>query len=121
MKLAERGTLLGKKCPVGAREVRPLAEQQRQISTLSTNLTENAASQAAALLARWSQENFFNYMREHFGLDALAAYGTEEIPDTVTVRNRAWRELDGEVRRNNAELKRELELRHSVTLDQPLS
>ena len=121
MKLAERGTLLGKKCPLWAREVRKLAEQQRQISTVSTNLTENAASQAAALLARWSQENFFNYMREHFGLDALAAYGTEETPDTVTVRNPAWRELDGVLRRNNAQLKREWELRHSVSLDQPLS
>ena len=96
LKLAERGTLLGKRRPGWAREVRKLAEQQRQISTVSTNLTENAASQAAALLARWSQENFFKYMREHFGLDALAEYGTAEIPDTVTVRNPAWRELDGE-------------------------
>lgn len=39
----------------------------------------------------------------------------------MTLRNPAWRELDGEVRRNNAELKRELALRHSVTLEQPLS
>ncbi len=48
LKLAERGTLLGKRRPLWAREVRKLAEQQRQISTVSTNLTENAASQAAA-------------------------------------------------------------------------
>jgi hypothetical protein len=121
IKLAERGVRLGRGRGVWVREVRKLAEGGRQISTVSTNLTGDAASQAAALLARWSQENFFKYMREHFGLDALAAYGTEPIPDTVTVRNPAWRELDGEVRRRNAELKREWELRRGVSLDQPLS
>jgi len=102
------------------REVRKLAEGGRQISTVSTNRTGAAASQAAALLARWSQENFFKYMREHFGLDALAEYGTEEIPDTVTAPNPAWRELNGQVRRKHAECKRERELLQSVTLDEPL-
>ena len=61
---------------------------------------------AAALMARWSQENFFKYMREHYGLDRLVEYGTEDIPATVTVLNPAWRELDRQVRKQQAELKR---------------
>ena len=121
MKLAERGTRLGRGRGVWVREVRKLAEGGRQIATVSTNRGGDAAAQAAALLARWSQENFFKYMREHFGLDRLAEYGTEEIPDTVTVPNPAWRELDREVRRQHAELKRERELLHSVSLEEPLS
>lgn len=121
MKLAERGSRLGRGRGLWVREVRKLAEGGRQIATVSTNRSGDAAAQAAALLARWSQENFFKYMREHFGLDALAEYGTEEIPDTVTVLNPAWRELDGQVRRTHAELKRERERLASVTLEQPLS
>lgn len=60
-------------------------------------------------------------MREHFGLDALPEYGTEEIPDTVTVQNPAWRELHGQVRRTHAELKRERQLLSSFTLEEALS
>lgn len=121
MKLAERGSRLGRGRGLWVREVRKLAEGGRQIATVSTNRSGDAAAQAAALLARWSQENFFKYMREHFGLDALAEYGTEEIPETVTVLNPAWRELNGQVRRTHAELKRERERLASVTLEQPLS
>src|ERR1035437_375131 len=72
-------------------------------------------------MARWSQENFFKYMREHFGLDALVQYGTEEIPATVTVLNPAWRKLDGEVRKKHAEWKSLQKLQQNVGLAQPLS
>jgi hypothetical protein len=121
MKLAERGTRVGKRPGVWVREIRKLAEGGHQVSIVSTNLAGDAASQAAALMARWSQENFFKYMREHFGLDALVQYGTEEIPATVTVLNPAWRELNRQVRGKHAELKRCQQLQHSVSLNQPLS
>lgn len=121
MKLAERGTRVGKRPGLWVREVRKLAEGGRQVSIVSTNLRGDAAAQAVALMARWSQENFFKYMREHFGLDALVEYGTEEIPATVTVLNPAWREIDREVRKKNAELKRYRELQQNVSLTQPLT
>jgi hypothetical protein len=121
MKLAERGTHVGKRPGLWVREVRKLAPDGHQVSIVSTNLQGSAASQAAALMARWSQENFFKYMREHFGLDALVEYGTESIPATVTVLNPAWREMDRAVRQKHAELKRCQELQRNVNLDQPLS
>ena len=37
-------------------------------------------------------------MREHYGLDHLIEYGTEPIPDAVSVVNPAWRKLDGQIR-----------------------
>ena len=101
MKLAERGTYLGKRPGLWVREVRKLAPDGHQVSIVSTNFLGDAASQAAALMARWSQENFFKYMREHFGLDALVERGTEQIPATVTVLNPAWREMDRAVRQKN--------------------
>jgi hypothetical protein len=60
-------------------------------------------------------------MREHFGLDALVQYGTEEIPATVTVLNPAWRALDREVRKKHAERKSLQKLQQNVDLAQPLS
>jgi hypothetical protein len=121
MKLAERGTHVGKRPGLWVREVRKLAPDGHQVSIVSTNLTGDAASQAAALMARWSQENYFKYMREHFGLDALVQYGTEEIPATVTVLNPAWRALDREVRKKHAERKSLQKLQQNVDLAQPLS
>src|SRR5260370_9818569 len=93
MRLAERGTHVGKRPGMWVREVRKLDAEGHQVSIVSTNFTRDAASQAVALVARCSQENFFKYMREHFGLDALVQYGTDEIPATVTVLNPASRQL----------------------------
>lgn len=121
MKLAERGTQVGKRPGLWVREVRKLCTDGHQVSIVSTNFLGDAASQAVALIARWSQENFFKYMREHFGLDALVQYGTEEIPATVTVLNPAWKALDGEVRKKHAEWKNLQKLQQKVSLIQPLS
>src|SRR5438445_6908756 len=46
------------------------------------------------MFARWSQENFFNCMRAHYGLDRLVEYGTEAVPDSVRVVNPAWRQRE---------------------------
>jgi len=88
---------------------------------VSTNFTGDAAAQAVALLARWSQENFCQYMREHSGLDALVPYGTEEIPAAVTVLNPAGRDLHGAVRKKHAEGKRYPQLQQSLSVPEPLS
>lgn len=120
MQLAERGTWLGRKGP-WVREVRKLSEGGHQISMVSTQFRGEAATLAGRLMARWSQENFFKYMREHYGLDALAEYGTEPIPDTVTVRNPAWREANRQVRQTQAWLNRQRALFEEAGLDRPLS
>jgi len=96
MKLAERGTMLSNRLWV--REVRKLSEGGRQTAILSTNYEADYAELAVSMFARWSQENFFKYMREHYGLDRLVEHGTETIPDSVRVVNPAWRKLDGQIR-----------------------
>ena len=121
MQLAERGTHVGKRPGMWVREVRKLGTDGRQVSIVSTDFSGDAASVAVALFARWSQENFFKYMRKHFGLDALAQYGTEQIPATVTTLNPAWRELDREVRKRHRELRSLQKLQQNVELAQPLS
>ena len=121
MKLAEREVHVGKRPGLMVREIRKLAADGHQVSIVTTNRLGDAATQAVALMARWSQENFFKYMHQHYGLNALVQYGTEEIPATVTVLNPAWRELDRQVRNQRAELKRYRQQQERTALPQPLS
>ncbi|PYY10815.1 MAG: hypothetical protein DMG69_05665 [Acidobacteria bacterium] len=63
----------------------------------TTNFQASIGALAVSLFARWSQENFFRYEREHYGLDRLVEYGTELIPETEVV-NPQWRQLDSQIR-----------------------
>jgi hypothetical protein len=96
MQLAERGSQLSNR--LWLREIRKLTDSGHQTSILTTNFQAPMPTLAVSLFARWSQENFFRYMREHFGLDRLIEYGTEPIPDAISVVNPAWRKLDGQIR-----------------------
>jgi Transposase protein len=106
MHLAERGTFLGGK--VWVREIRKRTESGHQTAVLSTDYRSDPGPVAAAMFARWSQENFFRYMREHYGLERLVDYATEEIPDTTKVVNPQYRRLDGQVRSKQGHLTRKL-------------
>ncbi len=96
MKLAERDVRLSNRFCL--REIRKLNDSGHQTSILTTNFQAPMATLAASLFARWSQENFFRYMREHYSLDRLIEYGTEPIPDAISVVNPAWRKLDSQIR-----------------------
>jgi hypothetical protein len=120
LKLAERESLLGRQ-KVKVREVRKLAEGGRQISIVSTHYGPEARRLAALLFARWSQENYFRYMRQHFGLDALVEYGTEAMPDTAFTVNPARRKLEAEVKQKRAQLKRNQAKLSGPSLEEPIS
>jgi len=96
MHLAERGTLLSNQLWV--REVRKLSEGGHQTSILSTNYQTDYTLLAVSMFARWSQENFYKYMRQHYGLDRLAEYGTEPVPAPIQTVNPVWRRLDAQIR-----------------------
>lgn len=100
MKLAEMGSWVGDaKNGLWVREVRKLTQSGHQTSLISTAYSQISLKDAAAMFSRWSQENFFRYMMEHFAIDLLSEYQTEEIPGTHRpVVNPAWRELDGQSR-----------------------
>ena len=114
MRLAERGSFLGGKGWVP--EIRKQTEGGHQTSILATDYRSDLAPIAAAMFARWSQENFFKYMREHYGLDRLVDYATEEIPDTTEVVNPEYRQLDGQVRSKQGLLNRRLAAFSAMTL-----
>ena len=106
LELAERGVRLSN--DLWVREVRHLSEKGHQSSILSTDYRSDLTRVAVAMFARWCQEIFFKYMRQHYNLDRLIEYQTEPIPDTTRVINPAWRQLDSQIRRQNGLLNREL-------------
>ena len=96
LKLAERGVQLSNR--FWLREIRKLTDSGHQTSILTTNFQAPMTTLAVSLFARWSQENFFRYMREHFSLDRLIEYGTEPVPDATRVVNPEWRKCDSQIR-----------------------
>ena len=118
MKLAERGICLSNKLWV--REIRKLTERGHQTAILCTDYRSEAAPVAMAMFARWSQENFFKYAREHYHLDRLVDYGTEAISDPLPVVNPDYRRLDGQVRSSNGKLNRRLAQFGAMNLEETI-
>ena len=98
--LAERGTCLSN--GLWVRELRQREDSGHQVSVLSTDYRSELRPLAVRMFARWTQENFLKYMREHYAIDRLVEHGTEPLPATTTVVNPAWRRLDSQVRREQA-------------------
>ncbi len=92
------------------REVRKRSDGGHQTSILSTNYQADYTQLAVSMFARWSQENFYKYMRQHYSLDRLAEYGTEPVPDPVQAVNPAHRKLDSQIRAQGDKLRRLLAL-----------
>lgn len=115
MKLAERGTLLANQ--LWLREVRKLNKSGHQTAFLSTDYRTSTGRLAAAMFARWSQENFFRYMRQSYNLDGLVDYRTDLIPETTMVVNPAHRAVDGRVRKKVAILSRQIAEFGALTLE----
>ena len=119
MKLAERETRLPKGLAI--REVRKQNDNGEQISIVTTNRRLEISALAASLFARWAQENFFRYMRQHYALDALCEFGSEAISDAEITVNPVWRTMNSEVRKRHAVLRKERARFAAVSLTEPLS
>jgi hypothetical protein len=104
VKLAERGVCLSNKLWV--REIRKLTKRGHQTSILATDYQTDLTLIGARMFNRWSQENYFKYMREHYGLDKLAGYSVETIVEPTQVVNPVYRDLDGQVRSQIGKLNR---------------
>lgn len=114
MELAERGTFLSGK--IWVREIRKISKGGKQLSIISTQYKKEIGPLAAEMFARWSQENFFRYMRQHFNIDALASYSLEEVDDTELIVNPLYRDVDSDVRKQVGKLSRKKVELSDITL-----
>ena len=101
IQLAERQTVLkGKKekeqtpKEVTVREIRKKSASGHQTSIVTNNFLLSSIKIAVLMFSRWCQENFFKYMVESFGIDSITSYHKDFIPDTSSVVNPEYRELD---------------------------
>jgi hypothetical protein len=103
MKLVERHLDISKHFWVI--EIRKLSENGHQTAILSSNYKADRGEIAAGMFQRWSQENFFKYMMENFGIDRLIEYETRPISDTAQVVNPEHRAVEKEIRKRKTKLK----------------
>ena len=85
--LAERSTRLLPGFRV--REVRRLCANGHQTAVVTTRQDLPLEVVAYRMFERWTQENFFRYMRQHFALDALVTYAVEPADPERTIPNPA--------------------------------
>jgi transposase len=71
------------------REVRRLCANGHQTAVLTTCPDLPTEVVAYRMFERWTQENFFRYMRQHFALDALVTYAVEPADPERTIPNPA--------------------------------
>ena len=118
MPLAERGGRIGSRQDgLWVREIRKLTKSGHQTSLISTAYGQEGLQDAGALFSRWSQENFFRYAMQHFGIDLLSEYGTDGFPEPKRpVVNPARRELDTRRRSLQSRLTRQLAEYAALTL-----
>jgi len=104
MKLAERGALLGNK--IWVREIRKLTDTHHQISVVSTDFKSDLRVISCHMFSRWSQENFFKYMRNHYNIQGLIDYSTEPVDETEKVVNPAHRKIESKIKSKVGKLNR---------------
>ena len=119
MKLAERGLRLSNGFWV--REIRKWTQGKRQVSVLGTDYTADTGYVAMHMFSRWSQENFFKYMMEHFHIDRLIGYQLDLVDETSKVVNPAYRQLEGEIKSKAARKGRRLAQFGELSIQEGLS
>ena len=67
--------------------------EQRQPALLTTHPDLTAEQAAGLLRSRWTQENFFQYLRAEFGLDTLPEHALVEVEADAWVVNPACRTI----------------------------
>jgi len=108
MRLASRQSQITARpaAPLPVLEVRRLTDSGHQTAIITTARSLENPAVAGRVFSRWCQENYFGYMMEHFDIDGLVEYGSEEIPGTTQVINPAWRTLDKQVAQLNTRLRK---------------
>jgi len=114
MFLAEKSINLGKK--IKMREIRKLTKTGHQTAIITTDFVPPTSLVAATMFARWSQENFFKYMKHHFGIDKLVEYETTPIDETTEVVNPDYRLLETQIRSISQKLGRKISEFGRITL-----
>lgn len=91
---------------VKMREVRKLSGDGHQTSILTTHPLLSITMVALYMFARWSQENFFRYLRLDYDFDKIAQYLVQQIDDEFMVVNPAHNKLEYQLKKAREKIAR---------------
>ena len=76
------------------RQIRRRLATGRQVPVITTHPQMPLEQVAGSMFSRWSQENFFKYLREQFNLDSLPTHDLDPIDPDAQVVNPVRRALE---------------------------
>lgn len=88
------------------REIRKRSENNHQTSIVTTNFLLPLKQVAADMFSRWSQENYFRYMRQDYDLDKITQYTVEALDDSISVRNPEYNNLSHQLKKLREKINR---------------
>lgn len=82
------------------REIRKLGEEGgHQTSLITSNNIISTQIVAGKMFSRWSQENFFRYLKQDFDFDKMIEYGVEILDENIKVVNPAYSQLSQKIKK----------------------
>lgn len=86
------------------RQVTRLRNEHYQTAVITDRQDLSPEKVLFLMFNRWTQENFFKYMKEEFELDALLQYGSEAVSDEHDRPNPEIKKIDKQLHQARAEL-----------------
>ncbi len=90
MRLAEKSIEIS---DAPLREIRKYSAGGHQTSIITTNKKLGITTVALYMFARWSQENYFRYMRQDYDFDRMLQYAVQQIDGEVLVNHPRYTKL----------------------------
>ncbi|MEX0930959.1 MAG: putative transposase [Candidatus Paceibacterota bacterium] len=103
MSLAEKAVKI-KDIPF--REVRKLSTGGHQTSVLTTHRKTGLVLIAVYMFARWTQENYFRYMRQDYDFDKMLQYTVEQIDGNIQVNHPRYSKLTNSIKKVREKISR---------------
>jgi len=103
MKLSEKHMEINH---VTMREIRKLNDNGHQTSVITTKQKLSVEMVALYTFSRWSQENFFRYMRQEYDMDKIIQYGVDELDEDILIVNREYSNLTYKLKRVREKISR---------------
>lgn len=103
MKLAEKTIELNK---VSMREVRKLSDDGHQTSIITTNKKIELSEIAKNMFSRWTQENYFKYLRSNYDFDRMTQYVIQQADSNYIVANPEYNNLSYYIKKTNEKISR---------------
>lgn len=88
------------------REVRRLAKDGHQTSIITNNKKLSTEMIAIYMFSRWTQENFFKYLRQEYDFDTMAQYVVEQLDSNFKVVNPEYNNLSYKLKKLREKINR---------------